>query len=75
MPQNQWTQPPQRWRPQSFQQATLLPLPPQPNNITQNNVPPKQPQLPSQPAPNPNNKKVQPMYNNDTNYKKYALEL
>jgi hypothetical protein len=74
MPQNQWIQPPQGWRPQNFQPA-LLPPPPEPNNTTQNNFPPKQPQLPTRPAPNMNNKQVQHVYNNDTTYHTYSLEL
>jgi len=73
MPQNQWSQPPQGWRPQNFQYA-LLPPPPQPNN-TKNNVPPKKTQLPSQPTPNLNKNQVQPVYNNDTTYQIYSLEL
>jgi hypothetical protein len=64
---------PQGWRPHNFQPA-LLPPPPQPNN-TKNNVPPKQTQLPSQPNPNPNKNQVQPVYNNDTTYQNYSLEL
>jgi hypothetical protein len=58
-PQNQnpqWNHPPQGWRPQNFQQPALMPPPPQPNNTIQNSVPPKQPQLPAQSSPNPNNK-------------------
>jgi hypothetical protein len=76
MPQNQWNQPSQGWRPQNFQQPALLPPPPPPqNNTTPNSVPPKKPQLPTQPAPNPNNKQVQPVYNNDTTYQTYSVEL
>jgi hypothetical protein len=78
MPQNQnpqWSQPLQGWRPQNFQQPTLMHPPPQPNNTIQNSVPPKQPQLPAQPAPNLNNKQVQPVYNNETTYQTYSLEV
>jgi hypothetical protein len=75
MPQNQWSQPSQGWRPQNFQQPTLLPPPPPQNNTTPNSVPPKKPQLPSQPTPNPNNKQAQPVYNNDTTYQTYLVEL
>jgi hypothetical protein len=56
------------WRAPNFQQPKLIPPPPQPNNTTQNSFPPKQPQIPTQPAPNLNNKKVQPAYNNETTY-------
>jgi hypothetical protein len=43
--------------------------------LLQTSVPPKKPQLPTQPAPNPNNKQVQPVYNNDTTYQTYSVEL
>jgi hypothetical protein len=38
-------------------------------------VSPKKPHLRAQPAPNPNNKQVQPIYNNDTTYQTYSMEL
>jgi len=69
MPQHQWSQPSQGWRPQNFQQPTLISLPPQ------NNALPKKPQLPSQPAPNPNNKQFQLVYNNNTTYQTYSSQL
>jgi len=78
MPRNQnpqWSQPLRGWRPQNFQKPALMPPPPQINNTTQNSVPPKQPQLPAQPAPNPNNKQVQPVYNSKITYQTYSLEV
>ena len=66
----------QGWRPKQFQQPTLFPLSPPPqNNTTPNILAPKQPQLPSQLSPNPNNKQAQPVYNNDTTYQTYSMEL
>ena len=58
-----------------FPTTYIISPPPQPNNTTQNNVLPKQPQLPTQPSPNPNNKEVQFVHNNDTTYQTYSVEL
>ena len=52
-----------------------MPHPPQTNNTTQNNVPPRQPQQQAQPALNPNTKQVQPVYNSETTYQTYSLEV
>jgi hypothetical protein len=52
-----------------------MPPPPKPNNTNQIIFPPKQPQLPTQHAPNSNNKQVQPVYNNETTYQTYSLDV
>jgi hypothetical protein len=52
-----------------------MPPPPRTNNTTQNNVPPRQPQQQAQPALNPNTKQVQPVYNSETTYQTYSLEV
>jgi hypothetical protein len=52
-----------------------MPPPPQPNNIIQKRVPPKQPQLTSQSTLDPNNKQIQPVYNNEATYKTYSLDV
>jgi hypothetical protein len=74
MPQNQWSQPSQGWRPKNFQHPALL-SPPLQNNTTPNSFPPKKPHLPTQPTPNPSNQQTQPIYNNDTTYQTYSMEL
>lgn len=58
------------WRPQ--QQPALVPPP---TNPVQNKQPLRPPPMPAQPAPNPNNRQVQPVYNNEMdNFRAYSLD-
>lgn len=56
-PQPQWNASHQGWRPQYNSTLTLLPPPPsQPQGLPF--APPRQPQMPTQPNPNPNNRQA-----------------
>ena len=46
-----------------------------PNHNSYTPAPPRQPQMPAQPNPNPNNRQAQQVYSGETSYPTYAVEI